>query len=223
MTASPPRAGGVRGLVFDLDGTLVDGYEGIATAVNAARRHFGLAELTVEDVRGRVGGGLEHLMDDVLGPERAAEGAVVFRRVYDAVCVEQTRPAARLAETLSTLRARGFRMSVASNKPASYSGRILERLEVRAYFDAVMGPETAGALKPDPAMLRACLAAMGTSAAQTIYVGDMTLDAETAARAGVPVILVAGGSSPLHDLRGTGHRVLDTLYDLLDVLPPSAA
>src|SRR5512143_1892494 len=161
MTAIPRiRPGGVRGLVFDLDGTLVDGYDGITTGVNAARARFGLAGLRVDDVKGRVGLGLEHLMEDVVGPEHAAEGAAIFRRVYDAVCVEQTRPAPRLAETLSALKGRRFRMSVASNKPVSFSNRILERLDVRGYFDALEGPETAGALKPDPAMLRACLAAM---------------------------------------------------------------
>lgn len=218
---APPRdrTARVRGVVFDLDGTLVDGYEGIASAVNAARAAYGLPSMTADDVRGRVGLGLSHLMSDVLGPERAAAGATIFRSVYDRVCVDQTRPVPALHETLATLRARGFRMSVASNKPAPFSIRILERLGLRPHFDTIEGPETAGAVKPDPAMILACLRAMGVSNDEALYVGDMTIDADAGARAGVPVLLVSGGSSSSEALAGTGQPVIHALSDLLDALP----
>jgi phosphoglycolate phosphatase len=211
----------LRGIVFDLDGTLVDGYRGIATAVNAARATYGLPALAEDDVRGRVGSGLTHLMEDVVGRARSEAAAAIFRSVYDSVCVDQTRPVAALEATLTALRARGFRMSVASNKPVAYSIRILERLGVHFFFDTIEGPETAGALKPDPAMIRACLAAMGVTADEAIYVGDMTIDADAGVAAGVSVALVAGGSSAAEALRGTGQTVLSTLGELLDVLPRS--
>jgi phosphoglycolate phosphatase len=211
----------LRGVVFDLDGTLVDGYQGIATAVNAARASFGLAPLARDEVKGRVGQGLSQLMEDVVGTERAEAGAAVFRSVYDAVCVDETRPVEGLDTTLAALRERGIRMSVASNKPVAYSIRILERLGVHAFFDRIAGPETVGVLKPDPAMIRACLAAMGVSAGEAVYVGDMTLDAEAGCAAGVRVVLVSGGSTPLQALRDTGHPVVTRLPELLDVLPRS--
>ena len=224
MQAPPEiRIERLRGIVFDLDGTLVDGYEGIASGVNAARGFFGLPVLAEDDVRGRVGLGLSHLMDDVVGPERAAPAAAIFRTVYNRVCVEQTRPAPALEGTLAALKARGFRLSVASNKPAAYSIRILERLGVRPLFDTIEGPETAGALKPDPAMILACLLAMNVRPDEALYVGDMTIDAEAGARAGVAVVFVSGGSSSTNALRDTGHPVVETLMDLIDFLPPRAA
>ena len=223
MAAPPPgRAGRVPGVVFDLDGTLVDGYLGIATAVNAARAAFDLPAMTTDDVRGRVGLGLSHLMEDVVGPERASAGAEIFRGVYDRVCVEQTRPVPALHATLAALGARGFRMSVASNKPAPYSIRILERLGLHPLFDTIEGPDTAGAVKPDPAMIAACLLAMRVRNDEALYVGDMTLDADSGARAGVPVVLVCGGSTAPDALRRTGLPVLETLSDLLDLLPERA-
>jgi phosphoglycolate phosphatase len=212
----------VRGVVFDLDGTLVDGYAGIASAVNAARAAFGLPAMTTDDVRGRVGLGLAHLMEDVLGPERAPEGATIFRSVYDRVGVDQTLPVPALADTLGALKERGFRLSVASNKPAMYSIRILERLGVRRQFDVIEGPETAGAIKPDPAMIFACLRAMGVANDEALYVGDMTLDADSGERAGVPVVLVCGGSSSREELLGTGRPVIESLSDLLEALPHRA-
>jgi phosphoglycolate phosphatase len=222
IAAARDRTARVRGVVFDLDGTLVDGYRGIASAVNAARAAFGLPAMDVDDVRGRVGLGLPHLMEDVLGPERAAAGATIFRGVYERVGVEQTLPAPALAGTLAALRERGFRLSVASNKPAIYSIRILERLGVRPEFDAVEGPETAGAIKPDPAMIHACLRAMGVGADEALYVGDMALDADSGARAGVRVVLVCGGSSSRDDLLQTGRPVIRALSELLDILPARA-
>ncbi len=205
----------MRGIVFDLDGTLVDGYQGITSGVNAARAAFGLPALDEREVRGRVGLGLSNLMDDVVGPERSEAGAEIFRDVYDRVCVEQTRPAPALAATLAALRLRGFRLSVASNKPVAYSVRILDRLGVLPMFDLVAGPETAGTLKPEPSMIRACLASMGVSADQALYVGDMAIDAEAGERAGVSVVLVCGGSTSDQELRATGNPVVATLEELL--------
>ena len=222
MDAPPPLvAERVRGVVFDLDGTLVDGYEGIASGVNAARAAFGLPALPKDDVRGRVGHGLSHLMADVLGAARAEAGAAIFRSVYDRVCEEQTTAAPAIRATLDGLRGRGFRMSVASNKPAAYSIRILGRLGLSSFFDTVEGPETAGALKPDPAMIRACLAAMDVGRDQALYVGDMVIDAESGARAEVPVLLVSGGSTPDDVLRATGCPVAAALTELLTILPRS--
>ena len=68
-------------------------------------------------------------------------------------------------------------------------------------------------------MVRNCLRAMALSAAEALYVGDMVLDVETAARAGLPVVLVDGGSSTPAALRATGQRVLPALESLADLLP----
>jgi len=208
-----------RGIVFDLDGTLIDGYEGIATAVNAARAAFRLPALPVDDVRGRVGAGLSHLMAETVGADRVAEGTAIFREAYDRACLAGSRPAPGLLETLDALHDRGYAMSVASNKPAAYSERILEGLDARRYFRAIEGPETAGALKPDPAMILACLRAMAVARSEAVYVGDMALDAEAGVRAGVDVVLIAGGSSSPSELSATGRPVVASLAGLLRVLP----
>jgi len=209
----------VRGVVFDLDGTLIDGYQGIATALNAARSAFGMPPLPLAEVRGRVGHGLSQLMADVVGVARAPLGIAIFRAVYDRICEEQTHLLPDVTVTLAELRERGLRMCVASNKPASYSTRILERLGVRSFFDTVEGPDTAGTAKPDPAMIQACVTAMGVAADETVYVGDMALDADSGARAGVAVVLVAGGSSPDDELRDTGCPVVSSMRELPARLP----
>lgn len=212
-----------RGIVFDLDGTLVDGYAGIADGVNAARRAFGMEALTEADVKRRVGHGLPQLMADVVGPVHATEGAAIFHRVYGKVCADRARPIAGVASTLAVLRDRGFRMSVASNKPVVYSVRILDQLGLGQYFGTVEGPETAGAVKPDPTMIRACLASMEVDAPLAAYVGDMTIDVESGRRAGVRVLLVATGSSTREQLQATGVPVLGSFSELLEAMPATAS
>jgi phosphoglycolate phosphatase len=110
-------------------------------------------------------------------------------------------------------------MSVASNKPARFSGPILDHFGLGQLFDAVEGPDTAGSTKPDPVMIRRCLAAMEVAPAEAVYVGDMVLDVESGDQAGVGVLLVAGGSSPLESLGRTGRPVLDSIRRLPEMLP----
>jgi phosphoglycolate phosphatase len=191
----------IRGLVFDLDGTLVDSYAAIAASVNAVLAGYGEAPLAPERVRRMVGHGLERLMRDVVGPERAADGARAFREHYDGVCREQSFALPGARDGLAALRDAGVAIAVASNKPARFSRPILETVGLAELVPTVHGPDTVGSTKPDPGMIRACLRAMGVEPADAAYVGDMVLDVESAARAGLPVVLVTTGSSDEADLR----------------------
>lgn len=209
---------GIRGVVFDLDGTLVDSYAAIATSLNAARRAFDLPPLPVEEVRRSVGHGLERLISERVGPDRIEEGVRRFRECYARVYASGTEALPHVAETLQTLDRDGIVLSVASNKPARFSKAILESLGLLERFRAVHGPDTVGCTKPDPAMIHRCLADMGVDPSRAVYVGDMALDVESADRAGLPVLLVPGGSCPVEELRSTGRTVLDDLSRLPGVL-----
>jgi phosphoglycolate phosphatase len=219
--ASPPllHPRRVRAIVFDLDGTLVDSYGPIAASLNRARSAYGLPALEEEAVRRSVGHGLESLIAELVGPDRVDEGVRLFREHYAASYAAGTVALHGVPPTLGTLRHRGFRMAVASNKPARFSRAILGTLGLEGHFDAIEGPDSAGRVKPHPTMIRSCLAAMGAGVGNAAYVGDMVLDVETAAAAGLPVILVAGGSSSRTELEATGERVLASLDELPDLLP----
>ena len=79
-----------------------------------------------------------------------------------------------------------------------------------------------GSHKPDPEMIHRCLSQMGVGRDEASYVGDMLLDVESAARAGVPVVLVPGGSSSLDELRSAGQTVLSSFGELPSLLAESA-
>lgn len=207
-------------MIFDLDGTLVDSYEAIAASLNRARTAFDLPPLTCDAVRRNVGHGLEQLIADLVGPESVADGARIFREHYAEICSETTRRLPGVSAALDALARRGYRMTVASNKPARFGRRILDELGLLSRFAAVHGPDTVGRHKPDPAMLRACLRAMSLAPREAVYVGDMPLDVRSAFRAAVPVVLVAGGSSGRDELAATGQTVIDGLNELVLLLSP---
>jgi phosphoglycolate phosphatase len=222
---SPPalKPDRVRAIVFDLDGTLVDSYAPIAESLNRARAAFSLPALAAEEVRRRVGHGLESLIADLVGPDRVDEGVRVFREHYAASYAAGTFALPGVEAALERLEDRGYRMAVASNKPARFGRAILETLGLDGHLEAILGPDSVGHAKPHPAMLRSCLDRLGASADRAVYVGDMVLDVETAARAGLPVVLVAGGSSSVDALRATGETVLDSLEQLPPLLRATSA
>ncbi len=204
----------VRGVVFDLDGTLVDSYGPIARSLNHARDAFGLAPLPEDEVRRSVGRGLEVLMADLLGPDRVDEGVRLFRERYAEVYRDGTTALPGVVDAVTELHARGLRMAVASNKPARFSVPILESVGLSPYIGIVEGPDSAGRTKPDPAMIYACLGRMGLGADETLYVGDMVLDVESGRNAGLDVVLVGGGSSSDASLRATGQPLIGGVAEL---------
>lgn len=186
--------------MFDLDGTLVDSYRPITTALNAARGAFGLPSVTVEQVRRIVGHGLEHLIEQNLGPDRIPEGVALFRETYSRIFREGTLPLPGVPAAILQLAERGILIGVASNKPARFTREILAQVGLGEVAAEVQGPDVQTPPKPHPAMITKVRQALGTSPSQTVYVGDMPLDVESARNAGVPCVLVATGSANWDEL-----------------------
>jgi phosphoglycolate phosphatase len=187
-------------LVFDLDGTLIDGYAAIGEALAFAMERFGLPALAPERVRRMVGHGLEVLLEEAVGAERAAEGVRLFRERYPQVAVEKSHLLPEVGEVLAALAARGHRMALASNKPAHFSRMILDSKGIVGRFVAVGGPDADTPAKPDPAMLRRLMADAGATPPSTLVVGDMEVDAEFARAAGCRVVLIPSGSRSREEL-----------------------
>jgi phosphoglycolate phosphatase len=182
-------------IAFDLDGTLVDSVRDIHDALAATLDHH--AGLTVAVTRTLVGHGARHLVEQALrhvgvdAAERVVDDTLArFRAIYDAAPANHTVPYEGILDLLHTLRAEGVSIAVCTNKPAPLA-RVVVREVLAGAVDIVVGPEDAGALKPDPAMLQ--VAAARLSQPIRAFVGDSSVDAETARRSHVPFVFVTWG------------------------------
>lgn len=207
----------VRSLIFDLDGTLVDSYAAITTALNAALAEHGVAPRSLAEVRGAVGHGLEDLLARYLPEPHVARAVPRFREAYRKVVLDETKALPGALESLAQLHRRGFGMAVASNKPADFSREIVDHLAMAPFLRSVRGPEKGVPPKPHPAMLTECLRDLAAGSDSCVYVGDMALDVESGTRAGLRVLLVPTGSSSLSELEATGMPVLSSLRELPDL------
>lgn len=187
-------------LVFDLDGTLIDGYEGIADALAFAMERLGRSHIGIEQVRGMVGEGLERLIEKAIGAGLVSQGVKLFRERYAEVADEKTRLMPDVPVLLERLAAAGHAMSVASNKPADFSRQILASKGIAPYFTSVAGPGPGVPPKPHPEMLRRMMHAAARTPRETVVVGDMEIDAEFAKAGGCHAVLVAGGSRSREEL-----------------------
>ena len=181
-------------IVFDLDGTVIDGYDGITDALGYAMESLGRRPIPAERVRVLVGQGLERLIEKALGPELIAQGVKLFRERYAQVADEKTSLLPDVPKVLAALAAAGDTMAVASNKPSDFSRRILSGKGVAGYFTSIGGPAPDVPPKPDGEMLRRLMRDAGAVAEETVVVGDMEIDAQFARSVGCLVALVPGGS-----------------------------
>ena len=181
----------MTGIIFDLDGTLLDTLDDLHAAVNHTLAQFGCPPRTREEVRQFVGNGVDQLVRLSL-PGKATDPdpdrvIAAYRTYYNAHCREKTGPYAGIPEALTALAAE-FPLAVVSNKPDSAVKPLC-----REYFGAVfaLGERRDIPRKPAPHMVFRAMAAIGVE--KCIYVGDSEVDILTAGNAGVPCLSVTWG------------------------------
>jgi len=190
--AAPLAAAGLRGIVFDLDGTLIDSRRDIAAAVNGMRAERDLPPLSVAEVRGMVGEGARALVRRALPPGTAKadleEALASYVARYAEVCLDTTRPYPGVLPMLAVL-AQSFSLGVLSNKGEALSRRILAGLGLDRYLRELVGGDTLPTRKPNPGGLFLLADRLGIPASRLLLVGDSPIDEQTAAAAGCPFAL----------------------------------
>ena len=176
------------GILWDLDGTLLDTLEDLVDAVNFALGEFGYPTRSVEEVRCFVGNGAHRLIERAV-PENGDVSAVfdTFRAYYNAHCQIKTKPYDGIMEALRKLGEK-YPMAVVSNKPDSAVKPLCA-----AYFPGLYarGESTDCPRKPAPDMVFKAMEAIGVE--RCVYVGDSEVDVLTARNAGVPCLSVLWG------------------------------
>ncbi len=208
-------------VLFDFDGTLADSYDAITASVNHVAAHHKLPPLPEPEVRIMVGHGLLQLMADIIPGGDAAQNAELYRAHHPTVMYQHTRLLPGAGAALEQLHARNIKMAVCSNKPAAITKKLIVALKVSEYLplDAVFGPEDAQNPKPHPGMVQAALNHLNVSADEALFIGDMSIDIETARNAGLEVWVLPTGSSDVKALQlAKPDRILNSMDELVKEL-----
>ena len=199
-------------VVFDLDGTLIDSREDLASSANALIVERGGAPLPVEQITAMVGEGAKLLVQRALVaaglPPEIDTALPRFLELYDQRLLVRTTLYDGTREMLEGL-AREHQLAVLTNKPQHHTGRVLDGLGIRRLFGGVIGGDSTFGRKPDPAGLRHFMTQARAAIGDTILVGDSAIDLRTAHAAGVRICLVRFGFGfPLAQAELTGRELL---------------
>ncbi len=195
----------VEGLIFDLDGTLVDTAPDLLGATNHVLNLVGREPLSYQMLRQFVGHGAMDLLRRGLlatgGPLEDAELKRLhaeFLRYYGEHVAEKSIVFPGLIAVLDKAQARGLKMGVCTNKVENLSRKLLDEIGLAKYFGAVVGGDSLPLMKPDPAPYFEVARLLGVDGMQTMMFGDSVTDIKTAQNAGVPVIAVSFGYTDQH-------------------------
>ena len=216
-----------HGLIFDLDGTLVDSLNGIAASLNRALAGLGLPTHPPSVVRGFIGNGARILaeraapMDSGLSLIESLEQT--FKEDYEVTWPGGTAPYDGVLELLMTLQDRGYPLAVLSNKPHPFTVTIISRVFPEIHFTTVLGQRAGISHKPDPAGAFEIARSFGLVPEDCTVIGDAIPDLETARNAGMKSVAVTWGFDDRERLIGANPgQIVETPAELLALFPGNA-
>lgn len=188
---------GIKGIIFDLDGTLVHTIEDIAWAANRMFAEHGLPEHPLDYYLKWIGNGAVKFIEQAYGgpieEEQLKAYVGEFKKIYAGNLHNKSRVYRGIPQLLDGLVERGIRLSVLSNKPHSMTRGVCEYYLSAWPFDPVLGQREGVPRKPDPAAAFEIAAYMGLGPEQILFVGDSDNDILTAKAAGMVPLGVSWG------------------------------
>ena len=194
------------GILFDLDGTLLDTLEDLADAVNHTLAAFDYPQRSREEIRRFVGNGARRLIEQAAPTGGDVDGVLeAFQKYYREHCQIKTKPYDGILEALKIL-GQKYSLAIVSNKPDAAVKTLCPQ-----YFPGIYarGESVDCPRKPAPDMVLKAMETIGVE--RCIYVGDSEVDVLTAQNAGVPCLSVLWGFRDREEMEAVGgdHFCLD--------------
>ncbi|MDP9107810.1 MAG: phosphoglycolate phosphatase [Pseudomonadota bacterium] len=221
------RFTGIRAVIVDLDGTMLDTAPDFQCAINRMRAELSLAPLDLEQIKRFVGKGSENLIRRVLAVDYDDAGVdthfalamAAYQRHYLAINGDFATLYPHVHEGLAQLRTRGIALACVTNKPIAFTGPLLKKHALDSYFSVVYGGDSLPNKKPDPLPFQQVFADFGIAPQQAVAIGDSSNDAVAARAAGCHVLTVPYGynhGEPVQKIDSDG--IVATLLDAAQLI-----
>lgn len=214
----------LSGILFDLDGTLVDSAPDIGNAANLSLEMLGIERASKSQIESWIGNGIPKLVKRALTKDFNGEpdpllfdkALPIFMQNYEKnVCVDSYMYEG-VADTLKSLHDQGYTLGCVTNKAASCTLPLLAQLEIDQYFTSIVSGDTCKHKKPHPEPILFALQEMGLSTVQCALVGDSAHDIHAAKAAGIPAVAVNYGYSQGVDLNTESpYAIVEGFADIL--------
>ncbi len=216
----------IKGILFDMDGTVLDTLRDIKESVNQAMIQFGLEPKDDHAVKLAVGNGafqlIETLTPNTWSQEQKKAVFDVYQAYYERHSNRYTAPYNGILNLLKQLKKDGYRLGVVSNKFEF----LVEKLNQEMFlglFDVSIGEREGIPIKPAPDMIFKALKRLDLTHHEVIYLGDTKTDMLAAANAGIKSVGVTWGFRDQRELEAHGaHHIINEPMELLTLLKGEA-
>ncbi|MCE5185971.1 MAG: HAD family hydrolase [Planctomycetaceae bacterium] len=200
----------IKGILFDLDGTLADTIEDLTDSMNYALTQLGCPTLSIEQCRQMVGSGLKNFASQALPADRQELHPQLMDLMvsrYAEICLDKTMAFAGMNSTLVRLRAQNIQLGVLTNKNQEPAEKIVHHLFGKELFDPIVGLASGRKVKPDPQTTWGIIEHWGLHKDSVLYVGDSDVDVRTAIAAQVRCAACLWGYRSQEQLEAAGATV----------------
>jgi phosphoglycolate phosphatase len=198
----------IEGILFDLDGTLLNTIGDIAESMNAVLRKHGFPEFQDDEYKLKVGWGMRGLVERSLPAGSDTECIDTceeeLMELYHKVPIARTKPYPGIEELLNNIEKVKIPMSILSNKADSLTQKVVKALLRQWNFIYISGAKDGVPRKPDPTLAVEAAKAMNISPSAVALLGDSAIDINTAQNAGMVPIGASWGFRPEKELQDAG-------------------
>ena len=205
--------------LFDFDYTLADSSRGIVTCFRNVLKRHGHTGISDEAIKRTIGKTLEDsfsILSGITTPETLAEYKKEYVKEADTYMTVNTFFFPETVTVLKTLKSQGAQIGIISTKFRFRIREMVDQHFPKDFFDIIIGGEDVKQAKPDPQGIKKALRRLHRRKSETLYIGDSTVDAETAQAAKVDFVGVLNGMTTREELMVYPHR---QILDNLSLLP----
>lgn len=198
-----------KAIIFDLDGTLLYTLEDLCDSVNYVLSMHNLKLRTLLEVKGFLGNGMQYLISSAAEENKSSALSKKLHdelvEYYNTHSMIKTKPYDDMINLLDTLKSKGIRLAVCTNKNEEIAKCIIKRY-FNGYFECIVGDDRTGRLKPNNYMLNRVLDSLGLSNNDVLYIGDSEVDVLTGINANVDYCAVTYGYRDKEQLFSVGGK-----------------